>query len=225
MIRLWKAALAWFGNLPLRIKLTISFGWSCLFTVVLGAACLAGIRPVFLGSLVALIVALNLVMAWRLTWLITHPILDACHVLHCLAGHDLTATAAVDSTDEAGRMGLALNETIRHLREVLAGLRDSSSTLHTAAAHLSDHTDDASAHCERQRNLTSEVLQSTRHLSESSAAIARSSAEAALASRASAASARNGASVIAAAVQSMETIAGLRSRHQRPHAPARRALT
>ncbi|MGA7525304.1 MAG: methyl-accepting chemotaxis protein [Acidobacteriaceae bacterium] len=218
MIRLWKAALAWFGNLPLRTKLTLSFGWSCLFTVALGAACLAGLHPALLASLVALIVILNLVMAWRLTFLITHPILDACHVLHRLAEHDLTATAAVDSTDEAGRMGLALNETIRHLREVLAGLRESSSTLHDAAAHLSDRTSDASDHCERQRNLTEEVLQSTRRLSESSAAIARSSAEAALASRASAESARSGASVIAAAVQSMQRIAGsAHTIHDRMH--------
>jgi hypothetical protein len=78
MTYLWKAALSWFGNLQLRTKLTMSFGWSCLFTVVLGAACLASLRPVLLASLVATIIGLNLVMAWRLTALITHPILDAC---------------------------------------------------------------------------------------------------------------------------------------------------
>ena len=208
MVHLWKAALAWFGNLPLRTKLTISFGWSCLFTIALGAACLAGLHPALLASLIALIVAVNLVMAWRLTWLITHPILNACQVLHRLAEHDLTATAAIDSTDEAGRMGLALNETIRHLREVLAGLRSSSASLQDAATHLSNRTSDASTHCERQRNLTAEVLDSTRRLSQSSAAIAQSSAEAALASRASSESARSGASVMAAAVQSMQSIAG-----------------
>ncbi len=207
MTALWKAALTWFGNLPLRTKLTISFGWSCVFTVALGAACLTGLRPALLALLVGVIVVLNLVMAWRLTWLITHPILDACQVLHRLAEHDLTATAHVDSADEAGRMGLALNETIRHLREVLAGLHASSTTLHDAAAQLSDRTGAASAHCERQRNLTEEVLRSTRRLSESSAAIAQSSAEAALASRASAESARSGASVVATAVESMEAIA------------------
>jgi methyl-accepting chemotaxis protein len=218
MIRLWKAALAWFGNLPLRTKLNLSFGWSCVFTISLGAACLAGIHPALLASLVALIVALNLVMAWRLTFLITHPILNACQVLHQLAEHDLTATASVDSTDEAGRMGVALNETIRHLREVLAGLRDSSATLHDAASHLSSRTTEASGHCERQRNLTAEVLHSTRRLSESSAAIAQSSAEAALASRASAESARNGASVVAAAVDSMQTIAdSAQAIHDRMH--------
>lgn len=207
MIRLWKAAIAWFGNLPLRFKLYLSFAWSCLFTVILGIACLAGLRPALLASLVGLIIALNFVMAWRLTWLITHPILNACDVLHSLADHDLTSTAAIDSTDEAGRMGLALNETIGHLREVLAGLRDSSATLRGAAEHLSDHTSAASEHCKRQRNLTAEVLHSTRRLSETSAAIAQSSEEAELASRASSESARNGASVIAAAVQSMQAIA------------------
>jgi len=46
MLWLWKASLTWFGNLPLRIKLYMSFGWMCLFTVVLGALCLAGIHKV-----------------------------------------------------------------------------------------------------------------------------------------------------------------------------------
>ena len=36
MLWVWNASLRWFGNLPLKIKLYISFGWMCLFTLVLG---------------------------------------------------------------------------------------------------------------------------------------------------------------------------------------------
>lgn len=43
---IWSASLKWFGNLPLKAKLYISFGWMCLFTVILGAVCLAGIHRI-----------------------------------------------------------------------------------------------------------------------------------------------------------------------------------
>ncbi len=41
-----RPCLVWFGNLPLKTKLHISFGWLCLFTVVLGVVCLGGIEQV-----------------------------------------------------------------------------------------------------------------------------------------------------------------------------------
>jgi len=44
MFGLWDACLTWFGDLPLKTKLYISFGWMCLFTIVLGAVCLGGIH-------------------------------------------------------------------------------------------------------------------------------------------------------------------------------------
>jgi len=46
MFRLWSACLSWFGDLPLKTKLYISFGWMCLFTVVLGAVSLGGIQRI-----------------------------------------------------------------------------------------------------------------------------------------------------------------------------------
>lgn len=42
----WTASLRWFGNLPLKAKLYISFGWMCLFTLILGAVSLAGIQQI-----------------------------------------------------------------------------------------------------------------------------------------------------------------------------------
>ena len=46
MFWIWNACLSWFGNLPLKTKLYISFGWMCLFTVVLGAVSLGGIHQI-----------------------------------------------------------------------------------------------------------------------------------------------------------------------------------
>jgi methyl-accepting chemotaxis protein len=41
-----KPCLKWFGDLPLKTKLHISFGWLCLFTVVLGMVCLGGVNQI-----------------------------------------------------------------------------------------------------------------------------------------------------------------------------------
>lgn len=45
-----RSALVWFGNLPLKTKLYMSFGWMCLFTVVLGAVSMGGIHRVRLTA-------------------------------------------------------------------------------------------------------------------------------------------------------------------------------
>jgi methyl-accepting chemotaxis protein len=44
MIRLFNFCLVWFGNLRLKTKLLISFGWLCFFTIILGAVSLGGIH-------------------------------------------------------------------------------------------------------------------------------------------------------------------------------------
>jgi methyl-accepting chemotaxis protein len=207
MVRLWQGCLEWFGNLPLRHKLYLSFGWSCLFTVVLGAAALYGVSHGFVVALLAFVVVLDMLMAWRLTHLITRPILDASQVLSRLAGRDLTATASVDSSDEAGRMGAALNDTIAHLRQLLGGMLSSAKVLHEAAAALSGQTADASGNCRQQTDLARSVLLATHRLSEQSAAIAQSSAAAAQASHESAESAAAGGAAVAAASSSSAELA------------------
>jgi methyl-accepting chemotaxis protein len=46
IVRIWTACLRWFGNLALKTKLYMSFGWMCLFTLVLGAVCLCGMHRI-----------------------------------------------------------------------------------------------------------------------------------------------------------------------------------
>ncbi len=252
MAWLWKACLIWFGNLPLKAKLYISFGWSCLFTIILGAVCLGGVNRIaqmlepatgnqawtethadlvqhaqstslsvqsksdlsrlagrleaVVLSLLAFIILLNVVMAWRLTQIISHPILEACSVLDSLSHHDLTVSATVESTDEVGRMSAALNNTIEHLREVIAGLRSAAETLNAAAGKLGDETTNASSNCHLQRDLTQSVLDSTLLLAEKGGEIEHCSIEAAEASRESAESAKIGGQVMTRAAQAMGDI-------------------
>ncbi len=50
------------------------------------------VQSVIVGML-SLIVLLDIVMAWRLTQIVSRPILEACEVLEHLSQHDLTVTS------------------------------------------------------------------------------------------------------------------------------------
>lgn len=254
MFWIWRKCLSWFGNLPLKSKLYISFGWMGLFTIVLGAVCLGGVhtirqigsqqmadpqaagavtpsgssdraasleqatdrvearfQSVILG-LLAFIVCIDLVMAWRLVHLIGDPIVNACEVLDRLSNRDLTVTALVESKDEVGRMGAALNRTILHLHDILKGLKESAVSLEKVAGDLGDQTSLTSGNCRRQVELAGAVLSSTRLMAERGAAIAQNSHDAALASRESAVTANSGSQVMASAAQTMGEVSTSSSR-------------
>jgi len=249
MFWIWNACLRWFGNLPLKTKLYISFGWMCLFTIVLGVVCLGGIWQLrqatdrqgsaleALGTnvdaaahqralqtqaaaenlasqfeslilcLLIGIVLIDILMAWRLAHIILHPILNACLVLERLSERDLTVLATIESTDEVGQMGQALNRTIEHLHGILIGLRDSAESLTAAAEELGDRTQRTSKNCNLQSELAQRVLSSTKLLAEKGSQIARNSIETAQASRESAKTAENGSKVMASAAETMMQVA------------------
>ena len=243
MFRLWNACLAWFGDLPLKKKLYLSFGWSCVFTLTLGAVSMAGlarittlldssignvttdvraadarrvvsdvdahvaqIRTVVIGVLGAALL-LNLMMAWRLTQLISRPILEASAVLHKLAGRDLTVSAEVQSRDEVGQMCAALNGTVEHWRTILQKLRGSAGDLDSVASQMVEKMNCSTSFSRMQKELTDKALTSTRVLSEKGEEIARFSNESATASRESAESAQSGGRVMGSAAQTMHEIA------------------
>ncbi len=241
-----KPCLVWFGNLPLKTKLHISFGWLCLFTVLLGVVCLGGIDRVAASpggvsahpaagspvvapplaepgstatndlvkrfrvvvvSLLAFIVLLDVVMAWRLTQIICGPILEACCMLQSLAQHDLTVSAQVSSTDEVGQMSAAMNETIAHLRGVMRDLRRFAEGLQHSSDELAEDTTRTASNCHSQSDLAHNVLESTQKLARSGCQISTNSQEAAGASRKSAEAAQAGGEVMASAAQTMNELA------------------
>jgi len=249
MVSLWNTCLAWFGNLPIKTKLYISFGWMCLFTLILGSVSLVAIQqfrsvvdtcheqlqashladPAALEAggaelqkmvdqtaenfqsilliLLSIVIFLDLIMAWRLAQIISRPVINACHVLERLALRDLTVQATIESTDEVGQMGAALNRTIEHLHTVLAGLRESAEALNNAATDLGAQTIRTSTNCNQQSVLAQRVLGSTQTLAERGSSIARNSIETAEASRASSKTAGEGSTVMAAATKTMEGVA------------------
>jgi methyl-accepting chemotaxis protein len=83
------------------------------------------------GSLVSVLVA------WLIAGRIRRSIDRVGVVLGELAQGDLTATAEVTSTDELGRMSGSLNEATANLRELIATINMSATSLATAAEQLS----------------------------------------------------------------------------------------
>ena len=249
MVWLFKFCLRWFGNLPLKAKLYISFGWMCLFTAILAAACLGGILRIkqiaafqssaapiatqtagaglhggsesvqeaveqtterflrIIVGLTSLILLLDCVMAWRLAQIISRPILNACRVLEALSHRDLTVQAAIESTDEVGQMGLALNQTIASFHDVLSDLMRSSQALEILAAELSESAARNSSQCQEQQGLAQKVLEATRQASVNENGIVSNSEETSQASRESSETASRGRKAMALANETMSEIA------------------
>jgi methyl-accepting chemotaxis protein len=243
MFWLLKTSLIWFGNLRLKTKLYMSFGWMCLFTVILGAVCLGGIQRIrqagdhpaamevenssqrsatpmkseaervavrfqtVIVALLATILGINFLMAWRLTHIIGDPILSTWEVLERISHRDLTAQTCIETEDEIGQMCAALGRTVGNLHQVLTDLADSAVGLERAAGDLADQTAHSSGNCHQQVNLAQQVLESTRLLAAKGSEIARNSYEAAAASRASSQTAASGGETMTGAAQTMAQVA------------------
>jgi methyl-accepting chemotaxis protein len=247
MIWLWNLCLRWFGDLPIKTKLYISFGWLCFFATLLAAVSLFGLSQMRAGNpecqasasisancntqaageastqtaatdrifyrvgcavlgLLGLMFLLSLVMAWRLSAIISVPIQRACVLLERLASRDLTAEAAVVSTDEVGRMGTAFNTTTRHLQQIIGELSGFVGTLTETVEGLFRETQTTTTNCDRQSVLAGQMLDAIHQLTATSARIASNSDEAAGASQESARAAGDGGEIMMQAAATMAHI-------------------
>jgi methyl-accepting chemotaxis protein len=158
-------------------------------------------------GLTGLILLVDLLMAWRLANIISHPILNACKVLEAFSNRDLTVRASIESTDEVGQMGLALNRTIASFHDVLTDLSHSSLALDKMAAQLSESSAEGSSQCQAQQQIAQKVLQATAESSVNEARIVSNSEETSKASRESSETATRGREAMTRAGETMTQIA------------------
>jgi len=83
---------------------------------------------------VALLLATT--FAWLITRSITKPLFRTVRVLEAVAEGDLTRRLEVSSTDEVGRMGEALNQTLEKVRSVFGSIGSSAEALASASEEL-----------------------------------------------------------------------------------------
>jgi methyl-accepting chemotaxis protein len=170
-----------------------------------GVDAIDGARALLLGTTgLALVAALALALA--LSRSIARPIQDAARVLEALADNDFTRTIAVDSSDEIGQMGRALNRAVGSLRATLESVRWVADEVAAASRNLSHAAGDMASGAEQQ----GEALEQTAGSLEEIAATIRQNAEYALDANRLASGTRDvadkGGRVVGATVAAMDEI-------------------
>ena len=144
-----------------------------------------------LGLLLSVLVAGYLAIGFYLAT--TRALRTMGRSLEALAAGDLTATAELDTRDELGSMGAALNRAIERMREIVQALTRTadgitssstevsavSSQLQTTAQHSSSQAESATAVATQVSQNVDTVAASTEEMSASIREIAASAAEAA----------------------------------------------
>lgn len=97
-------------------------------------------RGILLGAVtVSLILAL--LMSFGIARGFSVPLGQAVRALRCVAEGDLTATLDIETHDEVGRMGAALNDALERLRETLQQVSEGSLNTTSAAQQLAAATE------------------------------------------------------------------------------------
>jgi methyl-accepting chemotaxis protein len=87
-------------------------------------------------------VALLALLGWVVTRSVVRPLRRVGAVVSALAEGDLTGTTGVESKDEVGRIAVGLESAMGQMREVVAAIGDSSTTLASATEQLSASAQD-----------------------------------------------------------------------------------
>jgi methyl-accepting chemotaxis protein len=87
-------------------------------------------------------VAVLALLGWVVTRSVVRPLRRVGAVVSALAEGDLTGDPGVDSQDEVGRMAAELRTAMARMREVVAAIGDSSTTLASATEQLSASAQD-----------------------------------------------------------------------------------
>jgi len=104
--------------------------------VVLGVAVLA--------------VGLSVLLGWRITRSVTHPIRGAIRVAETIAAGDLSSAVPVRSRDEIGRLLQAIAGMQERLRVLVGDIRDSAESISSASVEIASGNHDLSHRTEQQ---------------------------------------------------------------------------
>lgn len=92
------------------------------------------LRSTLVGA-IAIVVSVGLVLI-IVNRIVNRPVERAMNTLELLADGDLTAQVQIDSSDEIGRLGTALNRATASIREVMTGVRKELATLQQTSGSL-----------------------------------------------------------------------------------------
>ncbi len=105
---------------------------------------------IIIAGLTVAAVLLSIIMAWRLTTGITHPLNRAVQVAETVASGDLTVRVDVTTNDETGQLMQAMKNMVDSLLRIIGEVSNSADTIATASEHIASGNMDLAARTEAQ---------------------------------------------------------------------------
>jgi methyl-accepting chemotaxis protein len=165
-------------------------------------------RTVWISVFMTLaIVVLCIVIGTQLNRFVTPRIRNVVAMVQRFAAKDMTAYVQPTATDEIGRLGEALNESVATIREVLRSVAQGSDTLAAATTEISARAAESSTNANTQSSMTQQIATAAQEMTATIGEISSNAESAATASRTSAETATRGGDVMQAAAHTMEQIA------------------
>jgi len=154
-----------------------------------------------------IIVALSALVGASLTRVIAPRIVRVMGMLQQLAAKDLTAYVKVSGGDEIGQMGVALNNSVTAIREVVESVARGAETLSAATTEMSARSVQSAGNASTRSRRTNQIAAAAQEMTATIGEISHSAESAAGASRGSADTAVKGGAVMQTAAATMEKIA------------------
>jgi len=165
-------------------------------------------RTTWISTVMTLVIVLaSVVIGMQLNRFVTPRIGRVMAMAQSLAAKDMTARVTVSASDEIGRMGEALNQSIANLREVLLSVMQSTDTLSAATTEIGARAEESASNAKSQSGMTSQIATAAQEMTATIGEISSNAESASSASRASAETANRGGQVMQAASATMEKIA------------------
>lgn len=117
------------------------------------------VTKAFVYTLLIIGVALGLVLAWAVSFMITCPLSNAVEAMKDISEGegDLTSRLTVSGTDEIGQLALSFNGFIEKIQGLIKEVTSSTSQLSAAAEEMSMITDETRTGVQRQQSETALV--------------------------------------------------------------------
>jgi len=128
-------------------------------------------------------------------------------VVDRMEAKDLTVSVEVTGSDEIGRLGEAINNTVGSMRSVLASVAQGADTLSAATTEITARAEQSAGNANTQCSKANQIAVAAQEMTATIAEISHNAENAAAASRLSAETANQGGAVMQAAADTMEKIA------------------
>ena len=158
------------------------------------------------SGVTAAIILLSGLIGFALTRMIAPRLQEATAALERIAVKDLTVSVESNSTDEIGRMTMALNTSVSSMRSVLMTVAQGAENLSAATAQMSTRSLEATGNAQSQSGKTNQIAAAAQEMTATIGEIGKNAESAANASRQSAEKANEGGTVMQAATKTMERI-------------------